>query len=293
MSHGVGTEYCLRDYFRMHHAAARPAIDALVESGELLPVHVEGWGRPAYLHRDATVPRRVHARAVLSPFDPLVWDRRRFEIFWGWAYRFEAYTPIAKRRFGYYALPMLWRDEVIVWGNLSIADGALRADFGYVSGAPPRDRAFARELEAEVERLRNALIDHPDAMDLDPLLVRRLRRARADRRRRRHVPGELRLPGRRPARPGGPTGVRRGRTEPDGRPAGGVRRGAGRAGARLRPLLESEAGMIGRRAMKARSDGVPYCPKRNHVMPRMPVQPTAASPNPIAISPATPPSPPA
>ena len=90
---------------------------------------------------------------LLAPFDPVVWDRRRFEILWGWSYRFEAYTPAAKRRRGYYALPMLWRDQIIGWGNVSTQDGALRSAFGYVDGRP-RDRAFRRELDAELERLQ-------------------------------------------------------------------------------------------------------------------------------------------
>jgi uncharacterized protein YcaQ len=91
---------------------------------------------------------------LLAPFDPVVWDRRRFELFWGWAYRFEAYTPAAKRRLGYYALPMLWRDQVIGWGNLAVRNGKLQADLGYVEGRQPRDRSFARELEAELARVR-------------------------------------------------------------------------------------------------------------------------------------------
>jgi uncharacterized protein YcaQ len=91
---------------------------------------------------------------LLAPFDPVVWDRRRFELFWRWAYRFEAYTPTAKRRWGYYALPMLWRDEVIGWGNLSVKNGELQTSFGYVKGRSPRDRAFKAELEAEVDRVR-------------------------------------------------------------------------------------------------------------------------------------------
>lgn len=86
---------------------------------------------------------------LLAPFDPIVWDRRRFEMLWNWPYRFEAYTPVAKRRWGYYALPMLWRDRVIGWANVSGA-----CTFGYVSGRPPRERAFTRELDAEVERMR-------------------------------------------------------------------------------------------------------------------------------------------
>jgi uncharacterized protein YcaQ len=91
---------------------------------------------------------------LLAPFDPIVWDRDRFEHFWGWTYRFEAYTPAHKRVRGYYALPMLWREQVIGWGNLAVKDGVLRSDFGYVDSSPPKDRAFARELEAELERIR-------------------------------------------------------------------------------------------------------------------------------------------
>ena len=85
---------------------------------------------------------------------PVVWDRRRFELLWGWAYRFEAYTPVAKRKLGYYALPLLWRDRVVGWGNLSVKDGALQASFGYVGSGRPRGRAFASALDAEVERIR-------------------------------------------------------------------------------------------------------------------------------------------
>jgi uncharacterized protein len=91
---------------------------------------------------------------LLAPFDPVVWDRRRFELFWGWAYRFEAYTPVSKRKLGYYALPLLWRDRVVGWGNVSVRGGEVHALFGYVDSQPPRDRAFTRELDAEVERMR-------------------------------------------------------------------------------------------------------------------------------------------
>jgi len=90
---------------------------------------------------------------LLAPFDPLVHDRRRFELLWGWVYRFEAYTPAPKRKLGYYAMPLLWRDRVIGWANLSVKTGELSSEFGYVE-SQPRDRAFKRELEAELERMR-------------------------------------------------------------------------------------------------------------------------------------------
>jgi uncharacterized protein len=99
---------------------------------------------------------------LLTPFDPVVWDRRRFEIFWGWAYRFEAYTPASKRKLGYYALPLLWRERVIGWGNLKVSAGRLVGSFGYISGRAPRDLEFHRALEAELERMRTFLaIHHP------------------------------------------------------------------------------------------------------------------------------------
>jgi uncharacterized protein YcaQ len=94
---------------------------------------------------------------LLAPFDPVVWDRRRFEILWGWAYRFEAYTPVAKRKLGYYALPLLWRDRVIGWGNLSVTGATLDVSFGYVASRPPRDRAFRRGLEEELNGMRRFL----------------------------------------------------------------------------------------------------------------------------------------
>ncbi|HEY9592924.1 MAG TPA: crosslink repair DNA glycosylase YcaQ family protein [Spirochaetia bacterium] len=90
---------------------------------------------------------------LMAPFDPVVWDRRRFELLWGWSYRFEAYTPPAKRKLGYYALPLLWRDRIIGWGNLSVEDGELHAEIGY-HGTAPRERSFKRELAAELDHMR-------------------------------------------------------------------------------------------------------------------------------------------
>ena len=94
---------------------------------------------------------------LLAPFDPVVHDRARFERLWNWVYRFEAYTPIAKRKLGYYAMPLLWREQVIGWANLSIKNGEFEAGIGYVASTPPRERAFKRELEAEIERVREFL----------------------------------------------------------------------------------------------------------------------------------------
>jgi uncharacterized protein YcaQ len=99
---------------------------------------------------------------LLAPFDPVVWDRRRFELFWGWAYRFEAYTPAPKRVRGYYALPLLWRDEVVGWGNLSVASRRLTSSFGYSSGRAPKDPAFRRELDAELGRIETFLVLQSD-----------------------------------------------------------------------------------------------------------------------------------
>jgi uncharacterized protein YcaQ len=90
----------------------------------------------------------------LTPFDPVVWDRNRFELLWGWQYRFEAYTPASKRKLGYYAMPLLWRDCVIGWANLSFEKGRLKSEFGYVESRAPRDPSFKRELEAELDRMR-------------------------------------------------------------------------------------------------------------------------------------------
>ena len=101
---------------------------------------------------------------LLAPFDPIVWDRKRFELLWGWPYRFEAYAPASQRKFGYYALPLLWHDKVIGWANLSVNAGALVSVFGYAHRAP-QGREFRHELETELERMRaflNVPGDSPD-----------------------------------------------------------------------------------------------------------------------------------
>ena len=99
------------------------------------------------------VAEPADAVRLLAPFDPVVWDRRRFELLWNWAYRFEAYTPVAKRQRGYYALPLLWREQVIGWANTSISGQKLTIDTGYVAGKPPRDRRFGQALADEHARV--------------------------------------------------------------------------------------------------------------------------------------------
>lgn len=94
---------------------------------------------------------------LLAPFDPVVWDRRRFERLWGWTYKFEAYTPPPRRQFGYYALPMLWREQVIGWANISAREGRLQPAFGYAAGPAPKNAAFRAALDEELERMTSFL----------------------------------------------------------------------------------------------------------------------------------------
>jgi hypothetical protein len=132
----------------------RRVIAELMDSGELSRADL---GDTTYVW-----PARRRAGAVhemvrfLAPFDPIVWDRERFQQLWGWAYRFEAYTPAARRSRGYYAMPLLWRDDVIGWVNLTIRGGELDIDVGFALRRP-RSRAFSTQLDAEVERVRSFL----------------------------------------------------------------------------------------------------------------------------------------
>ncbi|MGH9133866.1 MAG: winged helix-turn-helix domain-containing protein [Ilumatobacteraceae bacterium] len=111
--HGVGTFEDLTDYHRQRNPPCRPLITELVEEGRLIEAAVVGWNRPAYVHPDAIAPRRITARALLSPFDSLVWNRDRIERLFGFRYRIEIYVPPAKRQYGYYVLPFLLGDELV------------------------------------------------------------------------------------------------------------------------------------------------------------------------------------
>jgi uncharacterized protein YcaQ len=150
-AHGIGTEFDLRDYFRLPVAETKRALAELVEEGTLRPVSVDGWKQPAYLHKDARLARKAGGTALLSPFDPVVWERARAERLFGFHYRIEIYTPADKRRYGYYVLPFLHHDRIA--GRVCLkADrqaGVLRANASHHEPhADPGEtaEALAREL---------------------------------------------------------------------------------------------------------------------------------------------------
>ena len=174
---GVATERDLRDYFRLPVASARQAIAELADAGELLPAEVAGWAGPAWLHPQAHRPRWIRARALLSPFDSLVWERPRVERIFGFRYRLEIYTPAHKRVYGYYVLPFLLDDQLVARVDLK-ADrraGVLRVQAAHGEHGIDRPRvaaALADELRLMAGWLELDGVDVLDRGDLSADLLR-------------------------------------------------------------------------------------------------------------------------
>lgn len=163
-AHGIGTVRCFADYFRTPLRASMDAVARLVDEGKLEQVHVEGWERILYRYRGSKLPRAATARALLSPFDSLVFERRRLEELFGFHYRIEIYTPAAKRRFGYYVLPFLLREQMVARVDLKAdrAGRVLVVRAAHAEPLAPADTAY--ELAQELRLMA-------DWLNLDDVVV--------------------------------------------------------------------------------------------------------------------------
>lgn len=164
-SHGVATVADLADYFRLGISRTRPALAALIERGVVEPVRIEGWQEPAYMPTGTRVPRAVNTVTILSPFDPVVWFRPRAERLFGFNYRIEIYVPAAKRRYGYYVLPVLLDDRLAGRVDLKSDRGSGRL---VVQGSWAEDHADHEELAV---RLYPHLGDVAAWLGLDEVVI--------------------------------------------------------------------------------------------------------------------------
>ena len=148
----------VQNYARVPLQNLKTALNHLLRSKQLVRCESEGLSYliPTRLLDNTQPPTPPRVR-ILAPFDPLVWDRLRFEHLWGWKYRFEAYTPPPKRTMGYYAMPLLWNDSCIGWVNASASDGKLIVNPGFVTGAPPQTKSFTTKWNAESTALAQSL----------------------------------------------------------------------------------------------------------------------------------------